>query len=198
MTNFDEAASTWDSPMRRERALKLAEAIREAWGDAPRAVLDFGCGTGLIAFGLFPCAAELFGYEPSAEMRRVFEAKREALRADNVRLVSPSEMRARSYDAIYSSMVFHHIPDVRAEIAGLKRLLAPGGRFLWIDLDQDDGSFHGCEPGFDGHDGFARGEVEDMLKGAGFREVSVRTAYQGEKPAAGGPIPYSLFIAAAR
>ena len=147
MTDFDGAASSWDTPMRRERALALAEAIRGTWGDAPGAALDFGCGTGLLTFALCPYVQEISGYDPSAEMGRIFEEKRAACRAENVRLVTKAQMLERSYDVIVTSMVLHHISDVRSEIRGLARRLAPGGRFLWIDLDEDDGSFHASEPG---------------------------------------------------
>ena len=199
--NFDDAAQAWDTPLRRARAEILAAQICGVWKDRPdkpNSVLDFGCGSGLIAFELREHAGMVYGYDPSQEMGRVFEAKREALHADNVRFVDGAEMRSRRYNAIVSSMVFHHILDVAGEIASLKPLLAPGGRFVWIDLDREDGSFHAEEPGFDGHNGFGRDEVLRILTGCGFREVFIRTAFEGEKPVNGRAIPYSLFLAAAR
>ncbi len=198
MTNFDEAALTWDTPMRRERALALAEAIREAWGVAPRTALDFGCGTGLLTFALCPYIYEISGYDPSKEMGRIFEAKRSMCQADNVRLVTQAQMREHAYDVIFSSMVLHHIRDVRSETQGLARRLTPGGRFIWIDLDEDDGSFHASEPGFDGHNGFSRSEVQEILEDAGFREISVQTVYRGEKVVDGRSVPYSLFMGVAQ
>jgi predicted TPR repeat methyltransferase len=197
MTNFDDAALTWDTPMRCERALALAAAVRDAWGDSPQTVLDFGCGTGLLSFALRNDAAEISGYDPSAEMGKIFEAKRAMYQADNVRLVSEARMWSSAYDVIFSSMVLHHIKDVRATVERIYRMLAPGGRFLWIDLDEEDGSFHANEPGFDGHNGFPRCEVEDILKGAGFREISIQTVYRGERTMDGRPVPYSLFMAVA-
>jgi predicted TPR repeat methyltransferase len=185
--------------MRRERAKILASQMREAWrGERLGSVLDFGCGSGLIAFELRGHAGMVYGYDPSEEMGRVFEAKREALQADDVRFVDEAAMRSRTYDAIVSSMVFHHIRDVAGMIASLKPLLAPGGRFVWIDLDQEDGSFHAEEPGFDGHNGFGRDEVHEILAGCGFREFSIRTVFQGEKQVSGRAIPYSLFLAEGR
>ena len=184
--NFDDAAQAWDTPLRRNRAKILASQVRGAWGDRPDSVLDFGCGSGLIAFELRGHAGMVYGYDSSEEMGRVFEAKREALQADDVRFVDEAAMRSRTYDAIVSSMVFHHIRDVVGAIASLKPLLAPDGRFVWIDLDQEDGSFHAEEPGFDGHNGFARDEVQGILEGCGFREISIQTVFQGEKPVNGG------------
>ena len=198
MTNFDAAALTWDNPSRCERAIALAEAVRDAWGASPKTVLDFGCGTGLLSFALRSHAAEISGYDPSAEMGRIFETKRALYKADNVRLVSEAQMRSQTYDVIVSAMVLHHIKDVRATVEGIARMLAPGGRFLLIDLDEEDGSFHASEPGFEGHNGFSRSEVKEILERAGFREISVRTAYQAERTMDGRSVPYSLFMAVAQ
>ncbi len=195
--NFDEAARAWDDDKRRERAQVLTNAILDTWRDAPGEVLDLGCGSGLIAFALAPRAGVVYGFDPSREMERVFREKRSALKAENVRFVNADEMRAGRYDAIVSSMVLHHIRDVGAEVAGLKQLLAPGGRFYWIDLDADDGAFHANEPDFDGHNGFIRHEVFNILKASGFREVSIRTVFEGKKEVPSGVLAYSLFMAVA-
>ena len=195
--NFDEAARAWDDDRRRERAKVLTNAILDTWLDEPGKVLDFGCGSGLIAFALSPRAGVVYGYDPSRGMEQAFLEKRSALKARNVRFVNADEMRAGHYDAIVSSMVLHHVRGVGAEIAGLKRLLAPGGRFYWIDLDADDGAFHANEPGFDGHNGFIRSEVFNILKESGFRKVSIRTVFEGEKDVPSGLLPYSLFMAVA-
>ena len=195
--NFDDAARRWDTPMRRERAEILASQIRSAWRGRPDSVLDYGCGSGLIAFNLRSHAGMVYGYDASREMGRVFQEKREALHADNVRLLTEEETRLLTYDVVVSSMVMHHIPDVGAEIAGLKRLLKPDGRAIWVDLDADDGSFHADDPGFDGHNGFDRDEVRRVLTGCGFESVNVRTIFEGEKIVNGKAVPYSLFMAVA-
>ncbi len=195
--NFDDAAQGWDTPMRQVRAKILAALIRNSWKERPDSVLDFGCGTGLIAFELREYAGMVYGYDASSEMGRVFQEKRAALEADNVRFLNAEEMRSRTYDVIFSSMVMHHIPDVEAEISGLKRLLKPGGRLIWIDLDVEDGSFHADDPDFQGHNGFSRDEVKSILTNRGFRDIRVGTVFEGEKQLSGGAVPYSLFKAVA-
>jgi 2-polyprenyl-3-methyl-5-hydroxy-6-metoxy-1,4-benzoquinol methylase len=172
--NFDDAAQAWDTPIRRERAKILAARIRGSWKGKLDSVLDFGCGTGLIAFELCAQAGMVYGYDASEEMGRVFEEKRAAFQADNVRLLNAEAMRSRAYDAICSSMVLHHVPDVEAEIAGLKQLLKPDGRFYWIDLDAEDGAFHADDPDFQGHNGFGRDEVRRILLDCGFRDSPLR------------------------
>ena len=195
--NFDDAALTWDTPMRCVRAKILASQIRNVWKEKPDSVLDFGCGSGLVAFELRAHAGMIYGYDASQGMGHVFQEKREAFAADNVHFLTEEEMRKLSYDVIFSSMVLHHIPDVEAEIAGLKRILKPGGRLIWIDLDAEDGSFHADDPDFLGHNGFERDEVKRILEGCGFRDISMRTIYQAEKQVNGVAVPYSLFMAVA-
>jgi ubiquinone/menaquinone biosynthesis C-methylase UbiE len=197
--NFDDAAPEWDTPLRRVRAKILAAQIRGAFrGERPESVLDFGCGSGLIAFELRSHAGMVYGYDASQEMGRVFREKCEALQADNVRFLAAEEMRSHTYEAIIASMVMHHIQDVEAEIEGLKRLMRPNGCFVWIDLDEDDGSFHAEEPDFNGHNGFDRDEVRRILENCGFQDVSIRTVIEGEKPVNGGQVAYTLFKAVAR
>lgn len=195
--NFDDAAQAWDTPMRQVRAKILAVLIRKSWKGRPDSALDFGCGSGLIAFELREHAGMVYGFDTSEEMGRVFREKREALQADNVRLLNSEEMRSLSYDVIFSSMVMHHIEDVEAEIAGLRRLLKPGGRLIWIDLNAEDGSFHADDPDFQGHNGFGRDEIKRILMDCGFRDITVGTVFEGEKQVNGGVVPYSLFKAVA-
>jgi len=151
----------------------------------------------LVAFELREHAGMVYGYDASQQMGRVFQEKCEALHADNVRFLTVEEMRSLSYDVIFSSMVMHHIADVKAEIAGLQRLLKPGGRLIWIDLNADDGSFHAAEPDFQGHNGFEWDEVRRILADCGFESVSVHTMLQAKKEVNGRAAPYSLFMAVA-
>lgn len=195
---FDDAAMTWDDLRRRERAQVLSSAIRGAWGDRQKTVLDFGCGTGLLTFELCPYTAAIHGFDTSSEMQRIFQSKIDIYQSPNVRLITKEEMKEYTFNVIFSSMVFHHIPNVKTDIIGLRRRLAPDGCFILIDLDKDDGAFHMDEPGFHGHNGFDRDEMQCILKSCGFSEVSIRTAYKGVKMIGGNPVEYSLFMAIAK
>jgi ubiquinone/menaquinone biosynthesis C-methylase UbiE len=115
-----------------------------------------------------------------------------------VRLLTEEALADERFDAVFSSMVLHHIRDTGATLKMLKGLLKPGGRFLWLDLDEDDGTFHKNEPDFDGHNGFDRGEVRALLSEAGFREITVETAYEGVREIDGVKMNYSIFAAVAQ
>ena len=100
-------------------------------------VADIGCGTGLFARGLAQHAATVVCAEPSAAMLAQVPADKrlisvaacaEDLAAGRVAL--PHD----GYDAILLKEVLHHVEDRAAVIAGLGRLLRPGGRMLVVML----------------------------------------------------------------
>ncbi len=195
---FDDVAIKWDDKRRCERAQILSAELKKEWNGREVVVLDFGCGTGLLTYALYPYAAAIYGYDTSIEMQKVFQLKREMYHADNVTLATAEKVKESTFDVIFSSMVFHHIIDVKAKIAELKKSLAPDGLFMWIDLDEEDGSFHKNEPDFHGYNGFSRKEVQNILQDCSFHEISIKTIYQGEKIIENEPIAYSLFLATAR
>jgi predicted TPR repeat methyltransferase len=195
---FDEAALTWDNLRRCERAQVLAAAIKETWVGTQNGVLDFGCGTGLLSFALSPYTTAMYGYDPSPEMQRIFHTKLETYQTKNVQLLTEDKMKELTFNVIFSSMVFHHILDIKAEILKLKNLLAQNGSFILIDLDKDDGAFHKNEPDFNGHNGFDRNEMCNVLKSCGFKDISLITIYKGVRPIGDTPVEYSLFMAIAR
>jgi len=96
-------------------------------------IADIGCGTGLYARGLAARATAVVCAEPSAAMlaqvpRRdqliPVQATAEDLAAGRVTL--PHDR----YDAMLLKEVLHHVADPAGVIAGLARLLKPGGRML--------------------------------------------------------------------
>ncbi len=100
-------------------------------------VADIGCGTGLYARRLAEYAQMVVCAEPSAPMLAQVPrddrlipvaASAEDLAAGRVKL--PCE----GYDAILLKEVLHHVQDRAGVVAGLTRLLRPGGRMLVVML----------------------------------------------------------------
>ena len=170
--SFDERAATWDDdPTKRERARLAATRLRESVDLHPDTrLLEYGAGTGLLTEQLLPYVGHATLAEPSSGMRDVLDAKVADGRLAGAQILDLDLSRdaapASRHDLIVALMVLHHIPDLTPVLAGFATLLAHGGTLCVIDLEEEDGSFHG--PGFDGHDGFARDWLSERLAVAGF------------------------------
>ena len=197
--NFDAEAASWDTAPRIERARLVAGEIRRSihlqkkW-DA----LEFGSGTGLVGFNLADDLGSITMLDSSAGM--IAEAKRKVgeLGAKNVSAlhaeIGTLAEEDRRFDFIFSSMALHHIPDTAGIIRTFRRLLRPGGILCVVDLDTVDPAFHGSESGFDGHHGFSRKELADVLTENGFCSCESHTFFRDTKKKEGGDVPYSLFL----
>ena len=193
---FDEQARTWDKPHRTLRARIIAEEIRKKIPASTGRGLDFGCGTGLIGMELRDLFDELVLFDTSNEMLAVVGEKAEKENASNITATSDWTNHGK-YDFIYSSMVLHHIEDVKAQLALFHENLENDGIICIVDLDEDDGSFHLNYPDFDGHNGFRHEDLEEMLLASGYSDVEVKTFYRDEKHIGEVAREYSLFIATA-
>jgi ubiquinone/menaquinone biosynthesis C-methylase UbiE len=172
--DFDERAATWDDdPAKVARARHAAEAIRRTVELQPTTrMLDYGAGTGLLAERLVDGVGSLVVADPSEGMRSVMEAKVAAGRLPDAEVVDLDLSRPETregvgpFDLVTTMLALHHIPDLTGVLAGFAAVLAPGGQLAVIDLEAEDGSFHG--PGFPGHEGFDRDELATALTAAGF------------------------------
>lgn len=145
-----------DGDITREHYERLAANYDENWAYSPRfmewmtgqivrrlrltgaeVVLDVGCGTGLYARGLAGHAAAVVCAEPSRAMLAQVPAgeKLVPLAASAEELADGRvSLPHDGYDAILLKEVLHHVEDRAAVIAGLGRLLRPGGQMLVIML----------------------------------------------------------------
>ena len=198
--HFDEVAHTWDSPDKLQRAQDVAAAIAAAIPLSPAmTAMDYGCGTGLVAWELAPRLAHITLTDTSAGMREVV-AQRLAERPDIDRFtLSDVDLAVQpapgSYDLVYSSLVLHHIPDTAGILRAFHEALHPGGWVAVVDLDHDPHNhFHADD--FDGHTGFAREALGELAVAAGFVDATFRTATQVVK---GDPArTFDLFLMTAR
>lgn len=196
---FDEKAATWDSdPRHVARAKVVAQVIREQV-DLNRSLrtMEYGAGTGLVSEELQGEVGPLTLVDTSAGMREVIAARVAAGRLPAVTIesfdVSGGELPAERYDLIITVLTLHHVPDLAAALRGLHRLLAAQGRLCIVDLNKEDGSFHG--EGFAGHHGFDRAELEGALRAAGF--AAVRTVDCGQVERDDGKFPMFLALGVA-
>lgn len=202
MNGFDQKARGWDAdPVKGERARIAAEAIRKR---VPLltgfSVLEYGCGTGLLGFALQPYASHVTLADSSSGMLDVLRKKIAASGVGNMtplRLdLCTDPLPADRFDLICTLMTLHHILDTQRILAAFHELLAPGGCLCIVDLDKEDGSFHGRD--FSGHTGFDRSEFQEKTEQAGFRVISWETVYTMTKETAQGRKTFPLFLMVAK
>ncbi|MFH1036101.1 MAG: class I SAM-dependent methyltransferase [Pseudomonadota bacterium] len=197
--DFDKVAASWDQePRRVNLARDVATAIMAAIPLAPdMAVMDFGCGTGLLSLFLLPQVARVTGVDTSRGMLEALEAKIAAQKLANLSTyLDPQEGQALpgGYDLIVSSMTLHHVPEVPALLARLVAALKPGGRLALADLDPEEGQFHPDATGVF-HNGLERAWLADQMRQAGLTQVQERTAATMNKPARDGNLrDFSIFL----
>ena len=114
---------------------------------AGEAVLDIGCGPGLLAHEMAKtvgpggrvCGIDLSGDMVAIAMRRCADQGwTEFEQADAAALPYPEDI----FDAAASTQVYEYVEDVPAVLTELRRVLRPGGRALIIDTDFDSLVLH--------------------------------------------------------
>ena len=104
-------------------------------------VLEVGCGAGygteLILRRFAAARVDALDLDPAMVAR---SKRRLAGYGDRVRLATGDMTDLRSalgaedgsYDAVFDFAIVHHVPDWRAALAEIVRVLAPGGRLLYV------------------------------------------------------------------
>jgi Methylase involved in ubiquinone/menaquinone biosynthesis len=197
--NFDLTAKKFDTEEKIKRSKAVADEIRlNIVSGKSKSAIDFGCGTGLLGFQLIDDFDNVLFVDSSVGMIEQVKQKLADLGKPSSSAVCqdftiefPQNITA---DYIFSSLALHHIKDTERILRCLYSVLNDGGKILVVDLDADDGSFHGNHPEFDGHNGFEQSAISDIATDAGFCNVKIKTFFRGEKLVKGEKIPYSLFI----
>jgi len=191
---FASAAERWDEV--RKDLFGSAAGLTPLLGllDEDWTVADLGTGTGALAETLAPFVGRVIGVDRSKQM---LDAAKHRLRdAANVEL-REGELEALpvddgEVDVAVLALVLHYVVDPPAVLAEVRRVLAPGGRLLLVDMRlHDRGGAYGQEMG---HvwPGFESSRVEAWLRDGGYERV--RIVPLPPDPDATGPL---LFLASA-
>lgn len=116
---------------RRGLAERRASLLEQADGD----VLEMGAGTGLN-FGYYPPSARVVAIEPDPAMaRRAVERARSARASVNVFQLDAQRLPVEdeSIDVVVGTLVICTIPDPSRALEELRRVLRPGGMYLFIE-----------------------------------------------------------------
>lgn len=196
--DFDKKAATWDeNPTRVKLAEDVVHAIKQQVTLLPDMdVLDFGCGTGLLAMSVLASVKSVTGVDTSQGMLDVLEAKAKQQGLSNVytRHLNPGDRLPGAYDLIVSSMTFHHVENTESLLAQLFQTLKVSGKICVADLDLEPGTFHDDNTGIF-HFGFDRDALRNLFMKAGFSNVKATTATEIIKPNLKGELrPFTVFL----
>ena len=123
---FDAAAGTYDALSQAQRQI-AQNPVAQAHDEAPRKILDLGCGTGHLteaALRRWPAPKSSRWIAPLPCLRRLSAIFRASERYWPMRTAAA----LGEYDLIFSSMMLHWLPELRRALMGWRELLAPAGR----------------------------------------------------------------------
>ena len=131
----------WLASLGREGRFREEEVALARIGSGDR-VLDVGCGTGSLTIAAARAAGptgRVVGVEPSAEMIERARAKARRARRDVELVATAGEALPfpdDAFDVVLLSLVLHQLPSdpLHRTMAEVRRVLAPGGRVLAVDL----------------------------------------------------------------
>ena len=106
----------------------LAHPVLELLAPCPgETILDLGCGDGVLTQAIAARCARVVGVDGSADMVRAACA-----RGLDARVMDGQDLAfgTLKFDAVFSNAALHWMPFAQAVIAGVARVLKPGGRFV--------------------------------------------------------------------
>lgn len=168
---WDAVAGEWDDSEAvrayAAAAFESLERIAEANGvslDGAR-IIDFGCGTGVLAERLVAAGAEVLAIDCSSAMLAALDRKIDELGWTTVRTSPDLTAADGSFDLVVCSSVCGFLDDYPAVARSLASRLRPGGVFVqwdWERADRDENEH-----------GLSRSEISDALRSAGLERIEV-------------------------
>ncbi len=141
-------------------------------------VMDFGAGTGLLCSHIAPMVKKITAVDISEAMLEKLVAKPEL--KNKVDILCRDIMKNpidEKFDLIMSAFAMHHVEDTNKLIQSFAWHLEPGSRIALVDVDKEDGSFHGEDNQGVFHCGFDREALKAILKLYSFENIDFVTAH---------------------
>jgi 2-polyprenyl-6-hydroxyphenyl methylase/3-demethylubiquinone-9 3-methyltransferase len=151
LAKFSELAHKWWDPESEFRPLHQINPLRLDWVDelaglAGKAVLDVGCGGGILAEAMARRAQHVTGIDLAA--RPLGVARLHALEAGvtnlDYREIATEALaveRPRGFDLVTCMEMLEHVPDPAAVVAACAALVRPGGWVFFSTINRNPKAF---------------------------------------------------------
>ncbi len=194
MQRFEKASKNWDSKthlLLNSRAC-IDDLKKYAKLSNFKQILDYGCGTGFLAFELKSKTNHILGLDATGGMVERFNQKAKDGEFENIEArvhdINKQELPRCSFDLFISSMTMHHIKDTKMFAKKAYDSLKADGFVCINDLVKEDGSFHSDNSGVE-HFGYDVCELKGIFESVGFRVLSCEQTYSFSK----NDISYPVF-----
>ncbi|HMA90399.1 MAG TPA: bifunctional 2-polyprenyl-6-hydroxyphenol methylase/3-demethylubiquinol 3-O-methyltransferase UbiG [Burkholderiales bacterium] len=150
LDKFSELAHRWWDPESEFRPLHEINPLRLAWIDqharlAGKAVLDVGCGGGILAESMARLGARVTGIDLSDKALKVAQLHllESRTQVDYARASAEeyAELRAGEFDTVTCMELLEHVPDPASTVAACARLVKPGGHVFFATINRNPKSY---------------------------------------------------------
>lgn len=151
LAKFSELAHRWWDPNSEFRPLHDMNPVRLEWIHAQaglngKAVLDIGCGGGILAESMAPRAAQVTGIDLAAKPLGVarlhaLESGVENLEYLEISAESLAEQRPAAFDVVTCMEMLEHVPEPASVVRACATLTRPGGWVFFSTLNRNPKSF---------------------------------------------------------
>jgi 2-polyprenyl-6-hydroxyphenyl methylase/3-demethylubiquinone-9 3-methyltransferase len=139
---FSALAHRWWDPQGEFRPLHEINPLRLEWiaghvGLAGAAVLDVGCGGGILAEAMARRGAQVTGIDLSEKALRVAELHLHESKLDIRYQKISVEDCTGEFDFVTCMELLEHVPDPQRMVAACARLVRPGGRVFFSTINRN-------------------------------------------------------------
>lgn len=187
--DFNHKAETFDSPKNIFLANLVCQAVEKQIDIlSDKVILDFGGGTGLLAFPLAKQAKSVTLVDISEKMLEQARLKVEQQAIKNIQFLEqdlPKNPLEKEFDCLAVSRVLHHMPDLDAALSLFHQHLKEDGKLIIADFTKTEANHHG----------FDLAELENKLIEHGFSSVHSQILYSAEDLFQGNHSEFFLIVA---
>ena len=150
LEKFSKLAHRWWDPQGEFRPLHEINPLRLEWIDrhvglGGKAVLDVGCGGGILAEAMARRGARVTGIDLSEKALRVAQLhlveSKLAITYENVMAEAYAAAHSGEFDVVTCMELLEHVPQPQSMVAACARLVRPGGMVFFSTINRNPKSY---------------------------------------------------------